>query len=196
MLEVGCWLEVDGWDTVLTGFLNFRVSHNLIRSSPPRVTTSLPSELMSIPLVQLSLRWASLISALGRLYGPSPPQIDSVPSSAAATKRLFPPPTWLPHVTAVILVLPPDPASLDLCTTTCFCFILILTSQILKVLSVPAVTQRSQFVGCHAPAVISLTWPLVMFMSRRYISPLTNSVNVSPSRVSTFACGVADITRT
>jgi hypothetical protein len=54
MFDVGKRDDVDGCGTVVTACLNFRVSHNLMVSSPPRVTTRRPSELMAIPLVQLS----------------------------------------------------------------------------------------------------------------------------------------------
>lgn len=143
MLDVGYWLEVEVCAVVLTGCLNLRVSQSLMVSSPPRVTTNLPSALMSMPLVQVLGVCALLISPLGRVYGPSPPHIKIEPSRAAATRRLFPPSTWLPHVTAVIRLRPAEPASFDLWTMTSFCFIRILTSQIRNVLSVPAVTQRS-----------------------------------------------------
>lgn len=66
MLDVGYWLDVEVCVVVLTGCLNFLVSHSLTVSSPPRVTTNLPSELMSMPLVQVFGVCALLISPLGR----------------------------------------------------------------------------------------------------------------------------------
>ena len=181
---------------MLTACLNFRVSHNLIRSSPPRVTTVRPSALMSIPPVHVSFLCASLISADGREYGPLPPHITRLPSYAAATRRLLDPCAEEPHTTAVILVLPADPAALDLCTMTSFCDRFRLTSHILNVLSVPAVTQRFLSVGCHVPEDISEMWPFVLCMSLRYMSPFTNSTSSSPSLLNSFACGVAGIMRT
>lgn len=67
MLDVGYWLEVEVCVVVLTGCLNLRVSQSLMVSSPPRVTTNLPSALMSMPLVQVLGVCALLISPLGRV---------------------------------------------------------------------------------------------------------------------------------
>src|ERR1700761_3219981 len=117
-----------------------------------------------------------------------------VPSNAADTRTFGPPCAGEPHATVVIRDLPAAPAALDLNTITSFWARLLLTSHILKVLSVPAVTHRSLLVGCHAPEVTSEMCPLVLFMSRRYISPLTNSVSSSPSRLNILACGIAVMT--
>ena len=54
MPVVGYWEVVEGWVALLMGDLNLRVSQSLIVSSPPRVTTVRPSELMSRPPVQVS----------------------------------------------------------------------------------------------------------------------------------------------
>ena len=55
MFEVGKREDVEVWVIVVTGVLNFLVSQSLIVSSPPLLTTSRPSELISSPLVHVSL---------------------------------------------------------------------------------------------------------------------------------------------
>ena len=120
MLVEAYWEDVEACLTVAIGCLNLRVSHVLIVSSPPRVTTSLPSALMSRPLVHVFGWCASRISAVGLLHGPSPVHMDKVPSRAAATRILSPPCTGALHATAVILERPAEPATLDLCTIMCF----------------------------------------------------------------------------
>ncbi|KAI6755132.1 hypothetical protein HG531_004238 [Fusarium graminearum] len=114
----------------------------LIKSSPPLVTTMRPSDDMSIPLVQVWGLWASRISPAGREKGLLPLYMTSEPSRADATSTLLPPWAEDPHATAVILVRPAEPAALDLKTITSFWDRLLLTSQILNVLSVPAVIHK------------------------------------------------------
>ena len=63
------------------------------------------------------------------------------------------------------------------------------------VLSVPAVTNLSLFVGCHAAHVRSAVCPFVLCLSLRYMSPLTYSAVRSPSLLNNRACGVADTQR-
>ncbi|OSS45239.1 hypothetical protein B5807_10181 [Epicoccum nigrum] len=195
MFDVGYCDDVEGCDVVLSGVLNLRVSHSLMVSSPPLVMTNLPSALISSPLVQVSLTCASRISAVGRWYGPSPPHMTRLPSSAADTRMLLPPSAAAPQATAVILVIPALPAARDLCTMTSSCFMRFLTSQMRTVLSVPAVTNLSRFVGCHAALVRSAVCPFVLCLSLRYISPLTYSAVISPSLLNSRACGVAETHR-
>ncbi|SPQ22298.1 8036f3d8-09dc-434d-bd20-e5a878e0a6b6 [Thermothielavioides terrestris] len=188
---IGYRSEVEACSTLTSGCLNLRVSQSLTKPSPPRVTTIRPSRLMSMPPVQVLGPCASLISAAGLVKGPLPLYMTSDPSRAAATMTGLLPCGDSPHATAVILVRPAEPAALDLNTMISFWLLLLLMSHILSVLSDPAVTQRFGSVGCHVPVVISPTWPFVLFMSRRYMSPLTNSVTMAPSLDMIFACGWA-----
>lgn len=167
----------------------------MISPSLPRVTSIRPSWEKEIPPVQVSRLCASRTSIIGLVYGPFPAQIDSTPSSATVPIIFAAASPPLPaHARQHILLRPPFPVRL-LCTMISLCCRFEFTSQIRKVLSVPAVTITFLSVGCQAPAVISETCPLVLCISRRYISPLTNSTTLSPSRVRIFACGAAGITR-
>src|SRR5262245_18714276 len=121
MFDVWKDFDPEGCEAVVTGCLNFLVSHSLIVSSPPLVTTSLPSGLISTPLIHVSFVCASRISLSGLVKGPSPLHITKLPSRAPATSTLFPPCAGYPQATAVILLLPAEPAAFDLCTITSFC---------------------------------------------------------------------------
>jgi hypothetical protein len=161
--------------------------------SCPRVARSRPSLENCIAPVQVSGSCAFCTSIAGRENGPLPPYTTSDPSRATLASIVFPPSCGLAHARQHILLRPPF--ALLLCTIISLCCRLLLTSHIRIVLSALAVAQRFRSVGCHTPAEISATWPLVLCISRRYISPFTNSILSCPSRVYTFACGVAETTR-
>lgn len=159
----------------------------------PLEASNLPSGENTSPPVQVSAVCAFLTSIAGLEYGPWPAYTTKLPSNTTLAIKLDPCSGVPAHASEHILLLPPFPVLL-LCTITSLCDLLLFTSHRRIVLSADAVATTFGSTGDQHPAVISATCPFVLCISRRYMSPFTNSTSSKPSREYSFAWVAAGIT--